>query len=95
MRIKWCDRITLSISFYSLIFSFNQIIGGLKMIVEVYYDVVSPYSYFAVETLERYKKEWKLDIHYHPFFLGGVMQASGNRPPGLVPSKAVCIINNY
>lgn len=30
-----------------------------------------------------------MDLILRPFFLGGVMKASGNRPPMMVPSKAL------
>lgn len=30
-----------------------------------------------------------MDLILKPFFLGGVMKASGNRPPMMVPSKAI------
>ena len=62
------------------------------MRVEIFFDIVSVYSYFAVEILERYRKAWDLTIVYRPFFLGGVMVAAGNRPPATVPNKAVCIL---
>lgn len=52
--------------------------------LEFFYDYVSSYSYLAnheILTLEG------VEIRYRPFFLGGVMQATGNRPPGTVPAK--------
>jgi len=56
--------------------------------VDFYYDVVSPWSYIGFEVLLRYEKEWDLDITFKPVFLGGVMQASGNKPPATLPAKA-------
>lgn len=50
--------------------------------------MVSPYSYLAFEILLRYEKVWNLDLQLRPFFLGGVMQTTGNRPPAMVPAKA-------
>ncbi|ESO84078.1 hypothetical protein LOTGIDRAFT_108316 [Lottia gigantea] len=58
-----------------------------KKTVELFYDVVSPYSWLAFEVLCRYRSNWNLDLQLKPFFLSGVMEASGNRPPGLVPNK--------
>eukprot|EP01127_Copromyxa_protea_P012166 TRINITY_DN3137_c0_g1_i1.p1 TRINITY_DN3137_c0_g1~~TRINITY_DN3137_c0_g1_i1.p1 ORF type:complete len:222 (-),score=53.85 TRINITY_DN3137_c0_g1_i1:58-723(-) len=55
--------------------------------IELFYDVVSPYSYFAFETILRYCSHHQIELSLRPFFLGGVMQAAGNKPPGLVPSK--------
>uniref|UniRef100_A0A2R5L466 Glutathione S-transferase kappa n=1 Tax=Ornithodoros turicata TaxID=34597 RepID=A0A2R5L466_9ACAR len=60
-----------------------------KTTVELFYDVISPYSYIAFETLLRYEKPWNLNLMLRPFFLGGVMKAAGNRPPGMVPNKAI------
>merc|ERR1739838_419899 len=56
--------------------------------VELYYDVLSPYTWFAFEVLMRYKTHWKAEIELKPFLLGGIMQASGNKPPMFVPNKA-------
>eukprot|EP00052_Salpingoeca_macrocollata_P023794 m.210341 g.210341 ORF g.210341 m.210341 type:complete len:232 (+) comp22110_c1_seq6:1608-2303(+) len=55
--------------------------------VQLFYDVLSPYSWIAFEVLCRYQKEWALDLALRPFLLAGVMQATGNRPPGMVPAK--------
>lgn len=59
-----------------------------RVTVELFYDVISPYSYLAFETLTRYRAPWNLDLKLKPFFLGGVMKESNNRPPSLVPNKA-------
>eukprot|EP01113_Clastostelium_recurvatum_P031145 TRINITY_DN3859_c0_g2_i3.p1 TRINITY_DN3859_c0_g2~~TRINITY_DN3859_c0_g2_i3.p1 ORF type:complete len:257 (+),score=56.34 TRINITY_DN3859_c0_g2_i3:282-1052(+) len=56
--------------------------------VVFYYDVVSTYSFFAFETLVRYKDLWNLDLDLQPFFLGGVMKATNNKPPVSLPAKA-------
>ncbi|KAI9561597.1 hypothetical protein GHT06_012556 [Daphnia sinensis] len=57
--------------------------------VELFYDVVSPYSWFGFEALCRYRPHWKMDLVLRPFFLGGVMKETGNRPPMMVPSKGL------
>lgn len=57
-------------------------------LVELFYDVASPYSWLAFETLQRYSKVWKCELALRPFFLGGVMGATGNKPPGSLPSKS-------
>ncbi|KXJ22591.1 glutathione S-transferase kappa 1 [Exaiptasia diaphana] len=58
-----------------------------KRTVELFYDVLSPYSWVAFEVLCRYRPVWHLDLRFRPFFLGGVMNSSGNRPPAMVPAK--------
>lgn len=60
-----------------------------KRTVELFYDVISPYSWFGFEVLCRYRSRWNLDLQFRPFYLAGVMGASGNKPPGLVPAKAM------
>ncbi|CAM9463196.1 unnamed protein product [Ascophyllum nodosum] len=55
--------------------------------IDFFYDVASPYSWFAFETLMRYRNIWEAEISLRPYFLGGVMQASGNKPPGTLKAK--------
>ncbi|KAH6943553.1 hypothetical protein HPB50_024326 [Hyalomma asiaticum] len=65
-----------------------------RISVEFFYDVISPYSYLAFETLMRYREPWGLDLKLKPFFLGGVMKESSNRPPALVPNKATYMMTD-
>ncbi|KAK9513962.1 hypothetical protein VZT92_027456 [Zoarces viviparus] len=58
-----------------------------KKVVELFYDVVSPYSWLGFEIMCRYRNVWNIELKLRPAFLGGVMQGSGNKPPGLVPNK--------
>lgn len=58
-----------------------------RKLVEVFYDVVSPYSWLGFEVMCRYRNIWNIDLKLRPAFLGGVMNGSGNKPPGLVPNK--------
>jgi 2-hydroxychromene-2-carboxylate isomerase len=52
--------------------------------IEFFYDYVSIYSYLANSQLGEFSdSEWV----YRPMFLGGVMQATGNRPPATVKPK--------
>nr|CAH0097993.1 unnamed protein product [Daphnia galeata] len=57
--------------------------------VEFFYDVVSPYTWLAFEVLCRYQSHWKMDLVLRPFYLGGLMNATGNRPPMMVPKKGL------
>lgn len=52
--------------------------------LEFFFDYVSSYSYLANHELKSLEG---VEIRYRPFFLGGVMKATGNRPPGTVPAK--------
>eukprot|EP00475_Leptophrys_vorax_P026733 TRINITY_DN3790_c0_g1_i8.p1 TRINITY_DN3790_c0_g1~~TRINITY_DN3790_c0_g1_i8.p1 ORF type:complete len:227 (+),score=53.12 TRINITY_DN3790_c0_g1_i8:30-683(+) len=58
-----------------------------KATVELFYDVVSPYSYFAFETLIRLEPVWGFRLVLTPAFLGGVLQGSGNKTPVAVVAK--------
>ncbi|BGP52487.1 hypothetical protein JCM8202_000135 [Rhodotorula sphaerocarpa] len=57
--------------------------------VTLYYDVVSPWSFMAYVVLKRYRQLWNLQLDLKPMFLGGVMQASGNKPPITVKNKGL------
>ena len=52
--------------------------------VEFFYDYVSLYSYLADSQLGKLAGA---EIVYRPMFLGAVMEATGNRPPGTVEAK--------
>jgi hypothetical protein len=48
----------------------------------------------GVEILKRYREFWgnKIDVEFVPFFLGGIMAGSGNKPPAFVPGSTFFII---
>lgn len=52
--------------------------------IEFFYDYVSIYSYLANSQLHGLEGA---QIVYRPMFLGAVMEATGNRPPGSVEAK--------
>jgi len=56
----------------------------MSLKLEFFYDYVSSYSYLANHRL---RDLGGADIVYRPMFLGAVMEATGNRPPGLVEAK--------
>jgi glutathione S-transferase kappa 1 len=58
------------------------------MRIELFYDVVSPYSYLAFTALERWAPRWQAELELRPFFLGGVMKAVGNTPPIMLAARA-------
>ncbi|KFZ64223.1 Glutathione S-transferase kappa 1, partial [Podiceps cristatus] len=59
-----------------------------RTVVELFYDVVSPYSWLGFEVLCRYQHIWNIDLRFRPAFLGGIMQATGNKPPAMLPKRA-------
>ncbi|KAF4794986.1 Glutathione S-transferase kappa 1 [Turdus rufiventris] len=58
-----------------------------RTIVELFYDVISPYSWLAFEALCRYRHIWNIDLRFRPAFLGGIMQQTGNKPPAMLPKR--------
>ncbi|NXR11529.1 GSTK1 transferase, partial [Semnornis frantzii] len=58
-----------------------------RSVVELFYDVVSPYSWLGFEVLCRYQHIWNIDLRFRPAFLAGVMQATGNKPPATLPKR--------
>jgi len=65
-----------------------------KRTVELFYDVISPYSWIAFEELCRYRNKWNIELKFRPFFLGGIMQGSSNKPPAQVPAKGVYMMQD-
>jgi len=55
--------------------------------VEFCFDIVSPASYIAWHVLPGIAEAAGAEIVYTPVFLGGVMKATGNAPPGTVEAK--------
>lgn len=58
-----------------------------RKVIELFYDVVSPYSWLGFEVMCRYRNVWDIELKLRPAFLGGIMKGAGNKPPGLVPNK--------
>jgi len=59
-----------------------------KVLVELFYDVISPYSWVAFEMLCRYKPVWQsMALKLKPFLLISVVKDSGNNSPLIVPNR--------
>ncbi|XP_053464782.1 glutathione S-transferase kappa 1 [Nycticebus coucang] len=61
--------------------------GPLPRTVELFYDVLSPYSWLGFEVLCRYQNIWNINLQLRPSFIAGIMKDSGNKPPALLPRK--------
>jgi 2-hydroxychromene-2-carboxylate isomerase len=55
--------------------------------VEFFYDFTSPTAFLAWTQLPKIAQRTGAKLVYRPMFLGGVMQATENRPPGTVAAK--------
>jgi glutathione S-transferase kappa 1 len=64
------------------------------MRLELFFDIVSPYTYLAFTILERYREKWQLDLVMRPAFLGGVMKEVGNTPPAYLPQRAPYLVRD-
>jgi glutathione S-transferase kappa 1 len=64
------------------------------MRLELFYDIVSPYSFVACTILQRYRAAWDLELVLRPAFLGGVMKATDNRPPASLPARAPYLLRD-
>ncbi|XP_065199235.1 glutathione S-transferase kappa 1-like [Sycon ciliatum] len=65
-----------------------------RLAVNLYYDVTSPYTWLAFEVLCRYRKPWQMDLKLQPVFLGGIMHATGNQPPGLLQQRGEYMVKD-
>ncbi|KAG8681725.1 hypothetical protein FRC09_017292, partial [Ceratobasidium sp. 395] len=65
-----------------------------RISIKLCYDIVSPFSYLAFEVLTRYRDIWNIDLELCPYYLGGVMSASGNRPPMSVKRKGDFLVTD-
>lgn len=57
------------------------------MRLEFFFDVISPNSYLAWTQLPALVDRTGAELIYRPFFLGAVMKATGNQPPGAIAPK--------
>ncbi|KAL6738490.1 hypothetical protein Aduo_012032 [Ancylostoma duodenale] len=46
--------------------------------VDLFFDVLSPYSWIGFEGLMRYKQVWPINVHLRPFYFAGVIKATKN-----------------
>ncbi|XP_040858326.1 glutathione S-transferase kappa 1-like isoform X4 [Ochotona curzoniae] len=52
--------------------------GSLPRTLELFYDVLSPYSWLGFEVLCRYQHIWNVKLQLRPSLLGGIMKDSGS-----------------
>jgi glutathione S-transferase kappa 1 len=66
--------------------------------LELFYDVVSPYTCLAFSVLERYcaptSTRWPVELVLRPAFLAGVMKSVGNVPPASLPQRAPYLLRD-
>ena len=66
-----------------------------RVVVDLFYDIISPYSWVGFELMCRYRNQWhSMSLRFQPILLGGLMRLSGNRPPLVVPNKAKYMLDD-
>ncbi|MEL7539691.1 MAG: 2-hydroxychromene-2-carboxylate isomerase [Pseudomonadota bacterium] len=55
--------------------------------LEFFFDYISPTSFLANAVVPGVIERTGAELKLRPMFLGGVMKATGNQPPGMVPAK--------
>ncbi|MFK7931710.1 MAG: 2-hydroxychromene-2-carboxylate isomerase [Myxococcota bacterium] len=55
--------------------------------IEMFYDIVSSYSYLASTRIEAIAADTGHSVVFRPIFLGGLMKAVGNVPPAQLPAR--------
>ena len=61
-------------------------------VIELFYDVISPYSYLAFTQLSAYALLWRFTLRLQPVFQGAVMKGANNTPPATVPAKQAYMV---
>jgi 2-hydroxychromene-2-carboxylate isomerase len=59
-----------------------------KAVLELFWDVGSPYSYLAMTQVAGLRQRTGATVRLRPFLLGGVFKAAGNTMPASNPAKA-------
>lgn len=63
--------------------------------IDFYFDFGSPAAYLAHTQLPRISAETGARVVYKPMLLGGVFQATGNRPPIMVVPKGSYVFTDF
>lgn len=62
--------------------------------IEFCFDFVSPYSFVANAAIKEAVKTDGVAFQYRPVFLGAIMKATDNRPPGMVAAKGAWMMKD-
>ena len=64
------------------------------MNIEFFFDVSSPYSYFAATQINAIGQRVGLPVVWRPFLLGGVFRSVGNQPPAALPARVPYLLKD-
>jgi len=62
--------------------------------IEFFWDSASPYTYLAATQIEALAARHGASVQWKPFLLGKAFEATGNRPPAMVPVKGKYMFND-
>ncbi|KAH9405163.1 Glutathione S-transferase kappa 1 [Tyrophagus putrescentiae] len=69
--------------------------GKGRTTVQLFYDIISPYTYIQFELLTRQKAQWpSMELRFTPVAIAPLMTGAGNAPPMMVPAKAVYMVRD-
>jgi len=63
--------------------------------VEFLFDLVSPTAYLAYKRLPEIARRTGATIKWTPVFLGAIMKATGNAPPGALPARGAYLKRDW
>lgn len=66
----------------------------MKKVVELFWDVASPYTYLAHTQMAGLEARTGAEVRYRPFLLGGVFKSTENLMPGANPYKAAYLVKD-
>jgi 2-hydroxychromene-2-carboxylate isomerase len=66
----------------------------VKKVVELFWDVASPYTYLAHTQMAGLEARTGAEVQYRPFLLGGVFKSTDNLMPGANPYKAAYLVKD-
>ncbi|GMR44593.1 hypothetical protein PMAYCL1PPCAC_14788, partial [Pristionchus mayeri] len=70
--------------------SLQTTLGTAWFAVDLFFDVLSPYSFIMFESLLSYRSKWPMDVALRPFALQHIFKSTSNTSPALAaPAKAL------
>lgn len=59
------------------------------MRISFFFDYVSPYTHLASTQIDAIGARHGVGVSWEPALLGGIMKATGNQPPAMLPARAL------
>lgn len=62
--------------------------------IRFFFDFTSPYSYLAQTRVDDLVARTGVEVAWIPVYLAGIMKATGNQPPGMVPARGIYMLRD-